>query len=205
MEKNDYRKELKHLYAPSSKNVDVVDVPEMNFLMVDGQGDPSTSGEYQAAVEGLFTLSYTLKFMIKKASPPVDYAVFPLEGLWWADDLSAFTTADRKEWKWTAMIAQPASVSEELLQDALREAAKKKKLLPGGIRLERFSEGPAAQIMYVGPFAQEGPTITRIHRYIADMGWRLAGKHHEIYLSDFRRTPSEKLRTVIRQPFTRNA
>jgi len=202
MEKRDYRKELKHLYAPSAKEVSIVDVPAMNFLMIDGQGDPSTSTEYQAAIEALYGVAYTLKFAVKKGPRQVDYAVFPLEGLWWADDLSAFTLARREEWKWTAMIAQPEYVTPSLFEEALIEVERKKGIsLSGVMRFEPFEEGRAVQIMYVGPFSEEGPTIEKIHSAIQALDGSPVGKHHEIYMSDFRRTPPEKLKTVIRQPF----
>lgn len=200
--KIDLRKELKHLYNPSSKQIAVVDVPEMNFLMIDGQGDPNTSVAYQNAVEALFAVSYTLKFMIKKSESPVDYAVMPLEGLWWVDDMTQFSMHDKDAWKWTSMIMQPEYVTEELLQEALRQVRKKKDLPAlSGMRFESFREGQAAQILYFGPYADEGPAIEGIHRFIAEQGHRLRGRHHEIYLSDPRRTAPAKLKTVIRQPF----
>ena len=200
--KIDLRKELKHLYNSSSKQIAVVDVPEMNFLMIDGQGDPNTSAAYQNAVEALFAVSYTLKFMIKKSESLVDYSVMPLEGLWWADDMTGFNMNDKQAWKWTSMIMQPKYVTEELLQEALIQM-KKKKDLPAlsGMRFECFHEGQAAQILYFGPYSDEGPTIEGIHRFIAEQGHRLRGRHHEIYLSDPRRTDPTKLKTIIRQPF----
>ncbi|UCH07745.1 MAG: GyrI-like domain-containing protein [Deltaproteobacteria bacterium] len=200
--KIDLRKELKHLYNPSSKQIAVVDVPEMNFLMIDGQGDPNTSVAYQNAVEALFAVSYTLRFMIKKSESPVDYAVMPLEGLWWVDDMTQFSMHDKDAWKWTSMIMQPEYVTEELLQEALRQVRKKKDLPAlSGMRFESFREGQAAQILYFGPYSDEGPAIEGIHRFIAEQGHRLRGRHHEIYLSDPRRTAPAKLKTVIRQPF----
>jgi hypothetical protein len=202
VEKSDYRKELKHLYNPSQKEIGIVDVPVMDFLMIDGQGDPSTSREYQAAVEGLFTVSYALKFMVKRGEQQVDYSVFPLEGLWWADDLSAFALNNRNQWKWTAMIAQPRWVNRDLFGEAVKDVERRKHLtLPTSMRFKTFHEGRAAQVMYIGPFAEEGRTITKIHGFIGDMACELSGKHHEIYMSDFRKTPPEKLKTIIRQPF----
>jgi hypothetical protein len=205
VEKSDYRKELKHLYGPSQKEVTVIDVPPMGFLMIDGHGDPNTSGEYQAAVEALFTISFTLKFMIKKGERQVDYVVFPLEGLWWVGDMSAFTLGDRDQWMWTAMIAQPKYLTQDLFAAAVKEVERKKRLSLPGIRFESFSEGKAVQIMHIGPFAEEGRTISKLHRFISDMACDLAGKHHEIYLSDMRKTPPERLKTIIRQPFKARA
>jgi hypothetical protein len=126
MEKMDLKKTLKHLYQPSAKEIVRVDVPEMNFLMVDGKGDPNTSQAFADAVEVLFSLSYTLKFMIKKGQLAIDYGVLPLEGLWWADDMSAFTDGDKDRWKWTAMIMQPDFVSKEMVGLAIAGCEKKK-------------------------------------------------------------------------------
>ena len=121
MQKIDFKKELKHLYQPSAKEPVIVELPAMNYLMLDGQGDPNTSPAYQAAVEALFSLSYAIKFMVKKGSLAIDYGVLPLEGLWWADDMSAFTTAGKSSWKWTMMIHQPEFVTPALLVQAMRK------------------------------------------------------------------------------------
>lgn len=200
--KIDLRKEHKYLYNPSSKQIAIVDVPEMNFLMIDGQGDPNTSVAYRNAVEALFAVSYTLKFMVKQGDEAADYAVMPLEGLWWVEDMTQFSMHNKDAWKWRLMIMQPRFVTVELFQEALKQV-KKKKDLPAlsGMRFESFHEGQAAQILYFGPYSDEGPTIERIHRFILEQGRRLRGRHHEIYLSDPRRTAPAKLKTVIRQPF----
>ena len=126
MDKIDYKKELKHLYKPSPKKVEFRDIPEMNFLMIDGKGDPNTSLAYKEAIEALFTLSYTLKFMIKKGEQEIDYGVMPLEGLWWADDMSKFDQNKKEDWKWTAMIMQPEVVTNELVAKAIEEVRKKR-------------------------------------------------------------------------------
>jgi len=201
--KVDLRKELKHLYNPSAKEVSVVDVPEMNFLMVDGEGDPNTSEWYGQAVEALYAVSYALKFMVKKGDAGVDYAVMPLDGLWWADDMSRFSTSDKDAWKWTMMIMQPEFVTVEQFEEAKGQTEKKKVSLTAlaSMGFEAFREGRAAQILHVGPFADEGPNIEKIHRFIEELGHERTGKHHEIYLSDPRRTAPERLKTVIRQPF----
>jgi hypothetical protein len=200
--KIDLRKEHKYLYNPSSKQIAIVDVPEMNFLMIDGTGDPNTSVAYRNAVEALFAVSYSLKFMVKKGEQAVDYAVMPLEGLWWVDDMTGFSMNDKQAWKWTSMIMQPEYVTEELLQEALKQVRKKKDLPAlSGMRFESFHEGQAAQVLYFGPYSDEAPTIEGIHRFILEQGRRLRGRHHEIYLSDPRRTAPAKLKTVIRQPF----
>lgn len=202
MKKIDYRRDLRALYQPSARQIEVLDVPAMPFLMVNGEGDPNTSRPYREAVEALFTLSYTLKFMVKKGGLEIDYSVFPLEGLWWADDLSAFFAGNKDCWNWTSMIAQPEFVTTEMVSRAMAEARKKKELAALDlVRFEVFTEGKAAQIMYVGAYADEGPTIARMHAFIEEKGGSLSGKHHEIYLGDPRKTSPDKLKTIIRQPF----
>jgi len=196
----DLRKELKHLYNPSAKEVTIVEVPRMNFLMIDGQGDPNTSQEYKDAVEALFSLSYTLKFMTKKTNA-VDYAVMPLEGLWWVDDMSRFSAKNKNAWKWTSMIMQPEQITKDSVAKALEEIKKKKKLPAlSRIRFESFHEGKSAQILYIGPFSDEGPTIQKIHEIIRKNEGTLEGKHHEIYLSDPRKVAPERMKTILRQP-----
>ena len=199
MRKVDLKKELKHLYQPSAKEVVGVDVPVLQFLMIDGEGDPNSVPAYGRAVEALFSVSYTAKFALKKAQA-VDYAVMPLEGLWWADDLSAFAANDRAKWRWTMMIMQPDFVPREVIEAAMADVEKKKKLpAVKELRLETFAEGRCAQILHIGPFTTEGPTIERLHAYI-DARTARRGKHHEIYLSDIRRAEPAKWKTVIRQP-----
>jgi len=200
MEKVDLKKQLKEFYNASPKEVTVVDIPVMNFIMVDGQGSPNNSSEYIAAIEALFSVSYTLKFMIKK-SRKIDYGVMPLEGLWWAEDMTKFSADRKDEWKWTAMIMQPRYVTSEDVKVAI-EQIKKKKDLPAiaKLRFESFFEGKVAQIMYVGPYSGEGATIAKIHAFIQNSGYTLSGKHHEIYLNNPSRIAPEKLRTIIRQP-----
>ena len=139
--------------------------------------------------------------MVKKGEPGIDYAVMPLEGLWWADDMSAFTSGDKSSWKWTMMIMQPDFVTAEMVRTAAEEVRRKKNpvALDRG-RVEACEEGPCAQILHVGPFSEEGPTIQRLHQHIKDTGRNLRGRHHEIYLSDVRRADPAKWRTIIRQP-----
>ncbi len=196
----DLKKELKQLYQPSAKEVCEVQVPPMNFLMIDGEGDPNTSQCYAEAVEALFSVSYTIKFMVKKGTLATDYGVMPLEGLWWADDMSSFSVNDKSKWKWTMMIMQPAFVTKEIIANAIAEV-KRKKDPPAlaKLRVEKFAEGRCAQTVHIGPFSEEGPTIERVHHYIAARGKRI-GKHHEVYLSDIRKADPTKWKTVIRQP-----
>jgi hypothetical protein len=201
MKKIDYKKEFKHLYNPPWKEVAFISVPAMKFLMIDGKGDPNTSKDYQDAIEALFSVSYTLKFMVKKGKLQVDYGVLPLEGLWWMDDTSQFSIDHKDKWKWTSMIMQPDYITQEMVKAAIDQVNKKKKLAALSLmRFENYNEGEAAQIMHIGPFSDEGANIEKVHSVINEKGYQLAGKHHEIYLSDFRRTAPEKLKTIIRQP-----
>jgi hypothetical protein len=199
MEKVDLKKQLKHLYNPSAKEIVAVDVPAMNFLLIDGEGSPNAP-QYHQAIEALCNVAYALKFMVKKGRG-VDYAVMPLEGLWWMDDMAKFSAERKDEWKWTAMIMQPQYVTAEDVKMAV-EQVKKKKNPPAlsKLRFESFREGKAAQIMYVGPFSAEAPTIAKIHAFIQGSGHVLSGKHHEIYLNDPSKTAPEKLKTILRQP-----
>jgi hypothetical protein len=199
MEKIDLKKDLKHLYQPSSKVVAQVNVPTMNYLMIDGEGDPNTSQTYADAVETLFMVSYVVKFKVKKTAA-IDYTVMPLEGLWWTDDMSRFTVEDKSNWKWTMLILQPDFVARETIESAIGELKKKKNPnVIAKVRFEAFSEGKCAQILHVGPFSEEGPTIAKVHQYIDSSG-KLTGKHHEIYLSDIRKANPAKWKTIIRQP-----
>ena len=204
MKKVDLKKELKQLYQPPKDKVVVVDVPAMNYLMVDGEGDPNTAQSYRDALEALYPLSYTLKFMVKNGPEAVDYGVMPLEGLWWTDDMSNFTVEDKSRWKWTLMIMQPAYIKNAMVDAAMQEVRKKKNpvALPK-VSFAEFSEGKAAQIMHIGPFSEEGPTVERVHNFIAEAGGKLSGKHHEIYLSDIRKADPKKWKTIIRQPMSR--
>jgi hypothetical protein len=200
VEKIDLQKELRHLYQPSAKEVVQVDVPTMNFLMIDGVGDPNTSPAYADAVAALFTVSYAIKFMIKKGPVAIDYGVMPLEGLWWAEDMSKFTTKDKANWQWTMMIMQPSFVTREIIDSAIADVKKKKNsTVISKLHLEAFSEGKCAQILHIGPFSEEGPTIEKVHQFIDSKGKRI-GKHHEIYLSDIRKADPAKWKTIIRQP-----
>jgi hypothetical protein len=203
-EKLDLRKKLKQLYAPSAKEVVEVEVPEMRFLMIDGEGDPNTSAAYGEAVAALYAVSYALKFAVKE-EVGVDYGVVPLEGLYRTDGRQGSfeeMQKDKNAWKWTLMIMQPEWVDGERYERALASVERKKDL-PGlrRIRFEALREGRAAQVMHVGPFSEEGPTVERVDRFIKERGGRMRGRHHEIYLSDPRRTAPERLKTVIRHPF----
>ncbi len=198
MSKLDLRKRLGPLYDARSEPA-LVEVPAMSYLMIDGSGDPNAEG-YQQATEALFALSYALKFAIKKGGGP-DYGVLPLEGLWWVDDLAALDLQHRENWRWTSMIMQPDQVTAELVERT-REEVRKKKQLPSldRLRFETFEEGLAAQVLHIGPYADERPTIERLHRFVEDNGYELRDKHHEIYLGDPRRAAPDRLRTILRHP-----
>ena len=199
--KIDLKKEFAALYKATTKPV-VIKVPKLRYLMIDGQGDPNTSKAFADAITTLYGLSYTMKFMLKKGPEAIDYPVMPLEAIWWADDMSDFMKANKSRWKWTAMIMQPSVINTRTVKAAKAELERKKKVLPaiGLVRLEDMAEGACAQILYVGPYATEGPTIEKLHAFIKEQGKALRGKHREIYLSDARRVAPEKLRTIIRQP-----
>lgn len=186
-------------YTARRGELAVVEVPPMSYLMVDGHGDPNTSRAYADALASLYPVAYKLKFLSKREVGR-DYVVPPLEGLWWADDMEAFTTGrDKSRWDWTMMILVPGWLGAEHV-DAARSAAGE---LPAQVRLETLEEGMCVQTLHVGPYDDEGPVLKEMHeRFIPEQGLRMVGKHHEIYLSDARRTAPEKLRTILRQPVT---
>jgi hypothetical protein len=199
MTKIDLKKEHKALYTATS-DCSLVDVPELAYLMIDGAGDPNSAQEYQAAVAALYSVAYKTKFTVK-AGTGTDYAVMPLEGLWWTDDMAQFTQDDKSNWKWTMLIATPDHVTADHVADGIEYATSKKELAAAAaVRLERWEEGRAAQLLHVGPYADEAPNIEKLHAFIAASGLSLRGKHHEIYLSDPSRVSPEKMKTIIRQP-----
>ena len=195
----DLKKTLKPFYTASAAKPAIVDIPPMNALMVDGTGDPGGPA-FQEAVGSLYSVAYTLKFAFKKEQA-VDYPVMALEGLWCAEDPAFFADGKRDEWRWTLFIVLPDVVRKKDVAGAVA-AVKKKAKFPRfpEVRFERFVEGKAVQVMHVGPYAAEGPTIGRLHRFVEEQGYRLRGRHHEIYLGDPRRSVPEKLRTIVRHP-----
>jgi hypothetical protein len=202
VEKLDLKKSLKEFYSPSAKDVSLVAVPRMNFLMIDGEGAPESLA-FQQAIEAIYGVAYTLKFTVKKAGGQ-DFAVMPLEGLWWAEDMADFDPqrGDRNRWCWKLLIMQPDFITPEDFEGAAKSAAKKKdNPAINRVRLDSLEEGRTVQIMHIGPFSTEGPNIKRLHDKIAALGSRPAGKHHEIYLSDFRRVSPAAMKTVLRQPY----
>jgi hypothetical protein len=176
----------------------VVEVPARPYLMIDGEGDPNTSKAYSDAVATLYPLAYGIRKALKDATGDA-YTVMPLEGLWWVEDMAQFTVEDKSGWQWTAMILQPEAVTPGLAAEIIPLVTAKKDL-PSVARLELFGDGLAAQVLHRGPYADEAPTIERLHAYIEAEGFRLTGKHHELYLTDPRKSAPAKNRTIIRQP-----
>ena len=190
-------------YRPPTDPV-LVDVPAFEFVMVEGSGDPNTSVDYQAAVAALYAFSYPVVITLKKAGRS-DLKVRPLEGLWWAEDIGVFdsTREDRSAWRWTMMIRQPDDIPVGVTDAGMVNVTKKVgSSMAERVRFERFDEGRCAQLMHHGPYQEEGPSIARLHDFVAAQGLRLRGNHHEIYLSDPRKAAPAKMRTVLRHPVT---
>lgn len=200
-EKYDVKRAYRELYAPSAREFTLVDVPPMRYLAVDGHGDPNTAAAYAEAVEALFSVAYAVKFRSRRELGR-DFVVAPLEGLWRADDPAAFIARDKSAWDWTLLIAQPDWIDEALVAEAVAAArAKGDRPALALVRLRDLHEGPSAQILHIGSYDDETPTLARLHdEWMPQHGLTFAGDHHEIYLSDARRTAPEKLRTVLRQP-----
>jgi hypothetical protein len=206
--KIDYKKKWKHLYYPPTDQVVVVDVPEIQYLMVDGTGDPNTCQEFKDTYAILYPIGYTLKFMSKAQGQ--DYVVMPPEALWWADDIDDFLEGKKDNWIWVSMMMIPNHITQDMFEEAVAQVQEKKAdELPASfskLRFERYNEGSAAQLMHIGSYSEEHDNIMKIHKYIQDQGGSFDGKvwgqhHHEIYLSDPRRVKPDRMKTVIRQPF----
>lgn len=203
--KLDLKKELKHLYAPTARQVHVVDVPEMSFLMVDGaigpDAEPASSESFQQSMQALYGMSYTLKFMSKlREDNPIDYTVMALEALWWVEG-GSFSLDHKEDWLWTVMIMQPDHITPGMVEEARRRVADKRPSSEvSRVQFERFHEGLSMQIMHIGPYEEEARTIEKMTLFAAENGYSLRGRHHEIYLGDPRRTKPENLKTVLRQP-----
>jgi hypothetical protein len=204
MEKLDLVKRSGDLYRASAREPVLVEVPEIAFLMIDGVGDPNTSHGYAQALEALYSVSYGTRSAVKRGPEGIDYKVPPLEGLWWSEDMEDFRRGRRDAWRWTMMIPQPPVVTALLIDQAVAEAGRKKDL-PAltKLRFERFEEGLCAQVMHIGSYSDERPTIERLHAFIIQRDFIRRGKHHEIYLGDPRRAAPQRLRTIIRQPVER--
>lgn len=204
MEKIDFKKRAKSLYLPKAGGFELLTVPPMLFLMIDGRGNPNTAPAYARAVSALYAVSYKLKFMSRSA-PGVDYGVLPLEGLWWVPDMSQFSVDRKDDWLWTMMIRQPDWTTPAMFEAACAQVAGKVDALDrSGLRLETYDEGLSVQTLHIGPYSAEGHVIHEMHHdFMPANNLAPAGKHHEIYLGDPRKSAPEWLKTVLRQPVRR--
>lgn len=201
MDKIDFKKTLGNLYNPKNKDWELVDIPAMNFLMCDGGGDPNTAPAYKEAVEALYSVSYPLKFTSKREMGK-DYTVPPLEGLWYADDMSVFVKKNKEAYKWTMMIMQPSWLTAEMVTAAIKTAGSKKNLPAlAKLRFEKYTEGKCLQLLHIGSYDDEAPKLAYLHDdYMPAHNLKFNGHHHEIYLGDPRKSAPEKLKTILRQP-----
>lgn len=201
MEKLDYKKEHSILYKQKKNRIDFVQVPVFKYLMISGEGNPNTTELYQKCLKALYTLSYTIKFYFKKKEVNAfDYVVMPLEGLWYADDMDVFLKEDKDQWKWTMMIMQPPDLDESVFTACRDLTGEKEVDLLDNVNMQELTEGLSAQVLHIGPYQEEGPVISQLHNYIHENGYEFNGDHHEIYLSDPRKSAPEKLKTIIRYP-----
>jgi hypothetical protein len=206
----DLKKELKYLYAPSAKKPEIVQVPAFQFAMIDGAiekgSEPGKSPTFAEATQALYSISYTLKFMLKKRkTQAIDYPVMTLEGLWWVEN-GSFDITIKDNWFYTLMILQPDVITPEIFREGLEQVRKKKgdSLSLSKLRLADFEEGNCVQMMHIGPYATEPATVERMRAFATEHGYRdcvgLGGKHHEIYLGDPRKSDPSKLKTILRHP-----
>ena len=201
-EKLDFKKSFTTLYAPKNSEFELIEVPSIRFLSINGTGSPE-SKVFSVSIQALYATAYPLKF-ISKAATGQDYAIPPLEALWWADDYSAFALNDRKVWKWTLLSAIPGWVTEEHFTAAVAKAVTKGNERANQIEIREEAEGLSYQALYTGPFSGEGKVLAKLHDEVMPAnGYTFNGLHHEIYLSDMRRTDPLKLKTILRQPVKR--
>jgi len=207
IKKLDYKKEFPDLYKPSLKEPAIIKIPKMMFFMIDGTGDPNTSEDYKEIVQLLYNISYTLKMkVIKKETPSKDYVVPPLEGLWYMPKMEEWSMDEKDKWEWTMMIRIPDFIKDTQIKKAMKILKETKN--PSSfskLRCEQYEEGTCVQIMYLGPYDEEPPTIKKIHQFAEKNGYNLNGHHHEIYLSDPRRVEPERLKTILRQPIIKSS
>lgn len=201
MNKTDIKRTHKALYGAPAGEFTIIEVPALSYFMIDGAGDPNTAPAYKAAIEALYAASYALKFMSKDALKR-DYVVPPLEGLWWAENMADFVARRKDRWSWTMMIVVPDFIERSMAERAIAKAIEKKRLPAlSNLRFERLEEGRAVQTLHIGSYDHEGPILKRLHEeFLPANGLTETGHHHEIYLGDPRRTPADKLKTILRQP-----
>ncbi len=200
MKKYDLKKTYPYLYNPAP-TPHIIFVPPIKFFMVDGTGNPNKSPYFDSAIQCLYKISYTLKIkIIKRDIPDIDYIVPPLEGLWYMDDMRKWSVDNKDAWKWTMMIPIPEFISQTQIKQSQAIFSKTNLANIGKLRIENYKEGICVQVLYRGSYEEEGPTIKKMHTYAKQYGYKLRGKHHEIYLSDPRKTAPEKLKTILRQP-----
>ncbi len=200
MDKIDFKKTLDS-YQAKRGVFRLVEVPPLHYLMIDGHGDPNTSPAFAEAIETLYPIAYKLKFASKQGLGR-DYVVPPLEGLWWADDMDAFSNRDKSQWDWTLLLLVPDWIDQAMVDAAVEQvAAKDPPARLGDVRFDLLDEGLCVQTLHVGSFDDEGPVLQKLHEeFIPSQGLTPTGHHHEVYFSDFRRTAPDKLRTLLRQP-----
>ena len=197
----DLKKVLKDLYDTKKTEPYFITVPKLKIISCSGYGNPNNSAFFQKTMSTLYSIAYTIKFMLKKTDTS-HYTVMPLEGLWWTDEISTFSLEKKEEWKWKVFIVQPEFITREIFDCGIKELLKKKKedVDTSLLSFDSFEEGLCAQILHIGPYAQEEPTVKKLHEFISLEGYEMTGLHHEVYLGDPRRAAPEKLKTLIRQP-----
>ena len=204
MGKLDLLKQKKDLYSASLNKVTFLTISPLNYLMINGEGDPNTSQLYKDSLQALYSLAYALKFAIKKDKPSINFKVMPLEGLWWIDDMNLFSVKNKGDWKWVMMILQPDLINHILVKEICEQVVQKKGLLLAKkVRLEQYIEGDCAQLLHLGSYSAESENIEKLHKTIFKHGYQRKGKHHEIYLNTPLKTTPEKLKTIIRQPIVK--
>lgn len=200
--KIDLKKENKDIYT-ATKKPKIVNVKEQKIISIEGIGDPNTSTEYKNAIEALYPVAFNMKFIAKKELQK-DWVIAPLEGLWWMDNMKDFTVENKNQWKWKMFIAQPDFVTKKLFNKTIKKVREKKNPVAlEKIRFEKIHEKSVAQVLHIGSYKSEAPVIQELHEFIKNNNGKLSQKHHEIYISDPRRTAENKLKTIIRQPFTK--
>lgn len=198
-DKIDFKKSHRPLFS-TARTPTVVDVPELRYLTIEGQGPPEGKG-FQSGISNLYWIAYSIKFKLKKANR-LDFVMPPLEALWWADDPTALKENRREEWRWTAMLLQPSEIIEDDLSEVIQLLKKKRQAVPAhdSIAFSTLSEGRCVQVLHAGPYEEVAPTIHSLHAFAESSGFRLAGKHHEVYLTDPRGNRLEEPKTIVRQP-----